>query len=751
VQQFVNHVRLNFVIDGIKAASGAMGDLNGRIRAMRSQSRSSIAQGARAQWVGRAQPNIMAARGFNAQQRDITSNVLPALRAQLAQNKAAQGIQASLAASAQASYTGGLKSQLGKLGLNKTDVNDIVRLKQQAMSGAPIADFGGKMSSIYRGRTAGQVDKIRDVMGKYTQPGKEAIAAQKALNKLKQDELNITKQIKTQTDAATSAGHRAAIHTKAILTMKKHAEQEAIEAHNKTLEALEEQKQSVQEISRQWSSLVFIAQSMVGAIETALEKTRQFREASILARQQFSEEAFRTTSMGMDAFQVGQTYKAISRSAFPNEYKNKIEQFSMFERLFNVEPNQLIPMVSGFKAMYGKGNTPTQKILDQMLATSASSSFDFSGWASITMQGAIPTLNDINASLETTSALLSGISNLGGGPFASGFGLSGISQLMIREGGILNFLTMLGEKLNELSDAERDKAITDLFPSMTKGVGLMILNNMDMFKKLEKDYNNPYKFQSVLLEEKALPVNKIKEISALMGNIGSQFTEVVLGSPVISLLVNGVVEALKSISSLLTSINRSPFWKTVVGLSVGAWSAVKAYRVLIPLIQATTAMIARQVAIQTGASWTSPSGVVMGGKQATNFFTGAPISASSTAALTKLTSIVGYVGLMAGTMLLTYGVLSGYVKSQSEKKSARFSNEMSLLDQLIAKRRDGKIKPEEEQIIKDILAGKYKDKILIDVNVNVSGNTEQPGTEEIARGAKEGVYMALNEALATHI
>ncbi len=460
-------------------------------------------------------------------------------------------------------------------------------------------------------------------------------------------------------------------------------------------EALRTQAQLTGDILGKWGGLVVVLQEVGNKLLQNLELTKQFREAIILSGTNYSEDAFKQTAFGMDINQMGQIYKAISRSAFPQGFQGKESTLALFESLFGVEAGAVVPMVGGMKSMFGKG-VSMDKIMKQMMATSATSSFDFSGWSSIAMQGAVPALEDLGVGIEQVSALLAGISNMGGGPFAAGFGLSGLSQLsapskkqagvlaqlgitkpseFIRANGILNLLQKINDETAKLDAAARDNAIKELFPSMTKGTSLMIMNNLDYFRKLEETYKNPWFQTSTAKKVELMPVNQIKEITALIKNIGAGFTEIIAGSFAAQLVFGTMKQTLKSIMGLITSMNKNQFFKQMIGL-VATVATILTMVKLIKLLMVDIGTLAKSFktfGILQPSTWMSA-----GTQEKMSVFLGKA---------SPLLVGVGQIALILGGMMLAINAIKAVTEAKHQRDAIQQADNLKRLNDLVMERR----------------------------------------------------------------
>lgn len=387
------------------------------------------------------------------------------------------------------------------------------------------------------------------------------------------------------------------------ITESNRAEQQKLEKMKMQSAELEKQriaqydyKNALRDMSREWAFTAYTLQTIVARIQQAAEASRSLEEARIFSGRKISNNIYGNTAFGTSIADTGNMMKQAARSFFPAEFEANITRMSAFQSMLGGMPEDFVSIVGGFKAMYG-GAKSMSEIMDTLLNISTRTNFNFSGWASIVMQGAVPQTQELNVSLEETGALLGGIANMGGGPFASGFGLTGILSMLsapkkdqqkvlsmlglkdmnktIRQEGLLNTLQLIKDKLAGLSETARDSAIAKLFPSMGKGVALMLLNNMDQFKALRDELQVGGGKQK-MLEGQLMPLNQLKEMGALWNNTLSQLTSITTKSATFQGVMAMVLGTLRGINSVVIEINKSPFLKAVVGgiLGVGAVGGV---------------------------------------------------------------------------------------------------------------------------------------------------------------------------------
>jgi TP901 family phage tail tape measure protein len=533
-------------------------------------------------------------------------------------------------------------------------------------------------------------------------------------------------------------------------------------------EALRTQSQLTSDIMSKWGGLVVIMQEIGNHLLHNLELTKQFRQAIILSGVDYSEGAFNQTAFGMDIGQMGSVYKAISRSAFPKDFQGKESMLAYFEDMFGVEAGAVVPMVGGMKSMFGNG-VSMDKIMKQMMATSATSSFDFSGWSSIAMQGAVPALADLGVSIEEISALLAGISNMGGGPFAAGFGLSGLSQLaapskkqagvlaqlgitkpseFIRANGVLGLLKKINEETEKLDAAARDNAIKELFPSMTKGTSLMIMNNLDYFNKKVKEYSNPWNQASSIKKDELLPLNQLKEIGALFRNINAQITELITGSFAVQLVFGTIRQILKGVVDSMIAINKNPILKQVLGL-VAAFTSILGVIKLIKLLMVDIGMLAgsfKTFGMLQPSTWMS-----VGTQEKMSVFLGKA---------SPLLTALGGVAAGIGTIAIGVNAIKALAEARHQKEAIKQADNNKILYDLIDKRHEkGYLTPEEQRAYDRAsmpllgshwkIAGEGQPEIRF--VVEVSGKTDANSNPELGQAiADKLVENTLMKGLLSH-
>lgn len=525
-------------------------------------------------------------------------------------------------------------------------------------------------------------------------------------------------------------------------------------------EALRTQSQLTSDIMSKWGGIVNVLQEIGNALLRNLELTKQFREAIILSGTNYSEDAFKQTAFGMDINQMGQIYKAISRSAFPEGFQGKESMLAAFESMFGVEASSVVPMVGGMKSMFGNG-VSMDKIMKQMFATSATSSFDFSGWSSIAMQGAIPALEDLGVGIEQASALLAGISNMGGGPFAAGFGLSGLSQLaapskkqagvlaqlgitkpseFIRANGILNLLQKINDETAKLDASARDNAIKELFPSMTKGTSLMIMNNLDYFRKLEEMYKNPWFQASTAKKVELLPVNQLKEVTALVRNIGAGFIDMIASSYAVKLVFGTIKQLLKGIMGTIIAINKNPMLKQILGVAAAFITILTTVK-LIKLMMLDIGKLAgsfKTFGILQPSAWMS-----VGQQEKLSSFLG-----KASPLLTTLGGVAAGIGVIA----IGVSAIKAMAEARQQKEAIRQADNMQKLYELSKKKATVGLTPEEERIYYQLALGTMRGnkfannygESVVKFQIEVTGQTNPDANNELAEKIKEKI-MKENE------
>jgi hypothetical protein len=519
---------------------------------------------------------------------------------------------------------------------------------------------------------------------------------------------------------------------------------------------LRSQAQIGQDIASKWAGILTAVQAVGQALMNNLELTKQFREAIILSGVNYSEGAFKQTAFGMDIGQMGQVYKAIARSAFPKSFQGRESTLAMFESVFGVEPNQLVPMVGGMKSMFGKGIS-IDKIMQQMFATSATSSFDFSGWSSIAMQGAVPALEDLGVRMEQVSALLAGISNMGGGPFAAGFGLSGLSQLaapskkqqtilsqigitdpsaFIRANGIIELLQTINDETAKMSATARDSAIKELFPSMTKGTSLMIMNNLNYFRELEKTYSNPFFQKAAQQKLELMPINQLKEVFALFRNIGAKFTEIIAGSWIFQGVFMTIKEILKGVLSVLEAINKNTVLKQLIGAAATIFSMIKLLG-MIKTLFLDIGLLSKIFSLKSGAGIL---GGLIGGTAKTAAVSSAGPLGALLGASSPIMGVLAPLGIAVGGIAITLAAMKAFNERKAKEETIKLAEGYERLYKLSEKARTVGLTPEEERERARIIGspfGKKAEHREWNIKIDVTGQTNPEHNDTLARRIRE--------------
>jgi hypothetical protein len=466
-----------------------------------------------------------------------------------------------------------------------------------------------------------------------------------------------------------------------------------------TRSAHEQAKADAEDMSRSWSSVAYFASKMYQHVAEGLKELKSFEIAKVFSMGAFSNvNPYTKTFLGSDLSEFGEAMKYISRSPFQKEFSSNIRALMSYSKIFGEDLQQVVPIVSGMQSMFGGGYS-TKRILDTVFATSAQSGFNFSGWSSIMAQNAFPQFQTLEMELETVASLMSGLSNLGMGPFAA-FGMNSILQLvsgggsdkqkqlmtkllgstqalpnLIKEKGFYAGMEELNNAIMKIEDKnKRQKIMTELFSGMGAGVGSGLLQNLKLFKDAEITLSVPTtgQLQQVALQNK--PVFLFEEMGAASKNVSTGLVDLITSMDSFKDQTKGLTSIFQDIGTALgklkDSASKNGFGRATSFVAGTAIQGVSAY------------FMGKMLGSQM-------SGVYRYWQNATD----RKINLGTEKMLQKLGTGIGILGAVLSVLSIIKGATENYFAQATE----RGITQRTLYATLLAKWKRGEVATDEER------------------------------------------------------
>ncbi|MDD5016257.1 MAG: hypothetical protein PHW73_14380, partial [Atribacterota bacterium] len=262
-----------------------------------------------------------------------------------------------------------------------------------------------------------------------------------------------------------------------------------------------------------------------------------------------------------------------------------------------------------------------------------------------------------------------------------------------------------------------------------------IMNNLDYFRQLEEMYKNPWFQTSTAKKVELMPVNQIKEITALIKNIGAGFTEIIAGSFAAQLVFGTIKQTLKSIMGFITSMNKNQFFKQVIGL-VATFATILTTVKLIKLLMVD---IGKLFSVFKVFEILQPS-----------TFLNAPQQAGLAMFLGKASPLLHVLGGIAagiGATVLVVNAIKAMAEARQQREAIKQSDNMQKLYELSKKKATVGLTPEEERAYYQYALGpmrgsKFANQYgenVVKFQIEVTGQTNPDANNELAEKIAEKI------------
>lgn len=492
-------------------------------------------------------------------------------------------------------------------------------------------------------------------------------------------------------------------------------------------EQLRDKQQQINQSTQYWAGNLNRAKSQLTGIVTLLsfagqevqkvmQNTRELMEAQVLMGKPIEANAYNMTQYGATIDQIGRTYKSLARSPLKDQIKD-ISQLNAYMKIFNQQPEQLIPVISGFSQMGGGVRNATDALNTMFLAASKGFA-DFGGWYSMVMQGFVPSAQELNMSLNETTGLLAAMSQLGISPFGMAFGLQDVMgkiiaptekiqelwdkigvdmQQITKSKGLIPAFEALGKAMSTMTEPQKSEVMTTLFGSFSKGIALAIMNNTGLIKNMQVEMGNTFEVSRQLLGYERMGYYQWGQMQAQVNSLFAQFINMVSESQPFIVFIKGIIISLQTITGWLNSLNKIPIVRDILGgVAVGALVGISIWMGKLIHDMWTAAMNVKNLANQlknvnlqlqlmklnsAGAPITLGLGGQGAGKLAeegAGTVATAGIWAKILGVGGKALSVLGWIGLIAGVIFQVVNWVKAYFdtrhKAEMEKIVAKWAN-----------------------------------------------------------------------------
>jgi hypothetical protein len=245
-----------------------------------------------------------------------------------------------------------------------------------------------------------------------------------------------------------------------------------------------------------------------------------------------------------------------------------------------------------------------------------------------------------------------------------------------------------------------------------------------------------------------MPLNQVKEITALFKNINAEWTELVAGSFAAQLVFGTIKQTLKSIVGFITAMNKNQFFKQVIGL-VATFATIL-----------TTVKLIKLLMVDIGKLFSAAK--VFEILQPSTFLN-APQQAGLAMFLGKaspLLNVLGGVAAGIGTIVVGVNAMKSIAQSRQEKEAILQADNLKKLHDINAKVRSGTATEVDLRTRNDIIgspllghrvAGSLGETMPeIKFKIEITGKTDMQIEDEVEKWMRPAIEKGIVSALLRH-